>query len=111
MNISKSLDNVMVDITVRSMLNPENPDFYIGNLTLDKLKGLFVEMNDVSVSAIDIFWKAFHIAYAKFNEQNNSVILKEILEFKGISCPECGCPELLGYKPGVRCPNCDYIEE
>jgi hypothetical protein len=112
-HISESLDKVMIDITVRAMLNPDNPDFYIGSLTLDKLKSLFVEMNDTSISAIDIFWKAFHIASAKYKEKERvfKKELEEILTFNSSSCPNCGCSEPLGYKPGLRCPNCDYIEE
>ena len=41
-HISKGLDEVMIDITVKCMLNPDNKDFYIGTLTLDKVKSLFV---------------------------------------------------------------------
>ena len=114
-HISKSLDKVMIDITVRAMLNPENPDFYIGSLTLDKVASLFAEMDNPSTDTVTIFWKAFHIASAKYKEQTD--IVKDTLEILNsfpdrlTTCPHCGCTETLGYKPGVRCPNCDYIEE
>lgn len=104
-NISKSLDQVMVDITVSCMLNPENPDFYIGTLTLDKVQSLFAEMDNPSTDIVSIFWKAFHIASAKYKEQHPTFEMPK----DTVMCPECH--NLLGYVRGLRCPNCDYIEE
>ena len=108
-HISKPLDTVMIDITVKAMLNPDNPDFYIGSLTLDKVASLFAEMDNPSTDTVTIFWKAFHIASAKYKEQKEE--LEHLIKFVNTHCPECGCSSILGYKPGVRCPNCDYIEE
>ena len=107
-NISKSLDKILVDITVKQMLNPENKDFFIGKLTLDKVQSLFAEKDNANISAIDIFWRALHIAETKYKAQ-----LADLAKatFNRISCPECGCAQTSGYVPGVRCPNCDYIEE
>jgi hypothetical protein len=109
LHISKSLDQAMVDLTVKQMLNPDNADFYIGNLTLDKVKGLFVEMNDTNVTAVDIFWKAFHIAEQKYKALEEAYPDKAT--FSSNACPECGCAQSSGYVKGIRCPNCDYIEE
>lgn len=108
-HISEPLDKVMIDITVKAMLNPDNPDFYIGSLTLDKVASLFAEMDNPSTDTVTLFWKAFHIASAKYKEQQEE--LEHLIEFANAHCPECGCSPNLGYKPGVRCPNCDYIEE
>lgn len=127
-HISEPLDKVMIDITVKQMLNPNNPDFYIGSLTLDKVASLFAEMNDAGISAVDIFWKAFHIAKAKYKKQqeelenayDKDVTLDNIAcefgkhhnnSYYGKTCSNCGCTAQLGYVSGVRCPNCDYIEE
>ena len=108
-HISKPLDTVMTDILVTAMLNPENPDFYIGTLTLDKVQSLFAEMDNPSTNTVSLFWKAFHIASAKYKEQQAE--LEHLIEFANAHCPECGCSPNLGYTSGVRCPNCDYIEE
>ena len=107
--ISKSLDQVMIDITVKQMLNPENPDFYIGTLTLDKVKALFVEMGDPSTDLISIFWKSFAIAKEKYLASKECTLakLKSLRKYyvEEPGCPACG--NTLGYVPGVRCPNCD----
>lgn len=127
-HISEPLDKVMIDITVKAMLNPDNPDFYIGSLTLDKIASLFAEMDNPSADVVTLFWKAFHIANAKYKEQqeelehayDKDVALDDIAyefgkhrnnSYYGNPCPNCGCTATLGYIPGVRCPNCDYIEE
>lgn len=99
-HISSGLDELMIDMTVKCMLNPENKDFYIGTLTLDKVKSMFVEMNDADLDILTVFWSAFSRAqalYLDMPESNDSDI-----------CPECGCRF---YLQGVACPNCDYVEE
>ena len=123
-HISEGLDKLMVDITVRCMLNPNNKDFYIGTLTLDKVKSMFAEMNDADLEILDIFWSAYSIAEAKYLEEQrllkeyNEAIAEEIehyvpIDFSAVNeilhvCPECGCRD---YVQGVRCPNCDYVDE
>lgn len=123
-NISKSLNDVMVDITVRCMLNPENDDFYIGTFTLDKFQKLFSNMPTADMDIIDIFWKAFHIAENKYREQqiaracDEAMALGDIAceyakhgkySYYGEVCPNCGCTHELGYVEGVACPNCDFV--
>lgn len=115
-HISKSLDQVMVDITVRCMLNPDNKDFYIGDLTLEKVKGMFVEMNDPDLDILTVFWKAYHIAeteYLKQQKEQKDLIEEYIKSHQKHTdcCPECGCPASLGYISGIKCPNCDYEGE
>lgn len=64
--------DVMVNMTVKCMLNPQNKDFYIKSLTLEKLSDIINEDNDLA----DTFWTALHIAreeimkeeFAKFCE-------------------------------------------
>lgn len=110
-HISKGLDEVMIDITVKCMLNPDNKDFYIGTLTLDKVKSLFVEMNDPSADISTVFWSAFSRAQAIYLKNSKPEIdaeLEDNLESQLDTCPECGCRN---YIPGVRCPNCDYEGE
>lgn len=113
-HISKPLDTVMTDIFVTAMLDSKS-DLYIGTLTLDRVQSLFAEMDNPSTNIVSLFWKAFHTAQAKYEEQEQERAFKkeleEILTFNPLACPECGCSEHLGYTPGVPCPNCDYIEE
>lgn len=123
-HISKGLDELMIDITVKCMLNPENKDFYIGTLTLDKVKSMFVEMNDADLDILTVFWSAFSRAQTKYLEEEQDLIqeyeksceLDNIAceyakhgnnSYYGTVCPECGCRF---YIPGVACPNCDYVE-
>ena len=61
-HISVGLDEVLTDMLTRCMLNPDNKDFYIGNLTLDKVKQYFAEMPQDDVSVASVFWSAFSSA-------------------------------------------------
>ena len=109
-HISKGLDEVMIDITVKCMLNPDNRDFYIGTLTLDKVKALFIEMNIPDTDISTVFWSAFSRAQALYLEMTKSDDLPEEDDSIDDSdiCPECGCRTFVS---GVRCPNCDYEDE
>lgn len=101
-HISKGLDEVLTDILVKCMLNPNNKDFYIGNLTLGRVKQYFVEMPKDDVTVDTVFWNAYSRAEALFEEE------QPVLEECRGTCPECGCQN---YVQGVTCPNCDYVEE
>lgn len=111
-HISNGLDQLMVDMLVNCMTNPDNKDFYIGNFTLGKLKTYFAEMPSGDVSVDDIFWTAFGIAQAKYLKEQIEIAQEN--NYTGVindytsTCPECGCRD---YIPGVACPNCDYVEE
>lgn len=107
-HISSGLDELMIDITVKCMLNPENKDFYIGTLTLDKVKSMFVEMNDADLDILTVFWSAFSRAQAIYLNNLSTELIEEEILAEGTSCPECGCRF---YLQGVACPNCDYVEE
>lgn len=111
-HISEGLDQLMVNMLVNCMTNPDNKDFYIGNFTLGKLKTYFAEMPSGDVSVDDIFWTAFGIAQAKYLKEQIEIAQEN--DYTGVindytsTCPECGCRD---YIPGVACPNCDYVEE
>lgn len=107
-HISKGLDQVMIDITVRCMLNPDNRDFYIGTLTVDKCKSMFAEMPSDDVKLIDIFMQAFEIARRQYFADITEYLSTKTQSNSTNTCPECGCRD---YIAGVACPNCDYVEE
>ena len=116
--MKQTLESVLTNITVRCMLNPENADFYIGTLTLEKIERLFVDMKDTDISTV--FWKAYAIARAKYAEQQVKIPATDVISVDEYAidytvdedcCPECGCTTSSGYVIGVRCPNCDYTEE
>lgn len=54
-----ALNKIFIDITVMSMLNPLNKDFFIKTLTIEKIKYLLENADD---DLIDIFWTALGIA-------------------------------------------------
>ena len=58
----QTLDKVLVDLMVDCMLNPENEELYVGRLSLSKAESLCNNMCNKDTTAIDIFWRAFHIA-------------------------------------------------
>jgi hypothetical protein len=58
-------NNVLVNLTVKCMLNPNNKHFYIGTLTLEKAAEI---VNGISDCA-ETFWTAYHIASKEYNEQ------------------------------------------
>ena len=97
---------VLVDFTVKSMLNPENKDFYINNLSLEQVEALLTGGDS---DLIDCFWSAFDQA---FKQPKPVKQIDEELAFEEEpdedTCPECGCHN---YISGVACPNCDYITE
>ena len=119
-HISVGLDEVLTDMLTRCMLNPDNKDFYIGNLTLDKVKQSFAELPQDDVSVASVFWSAFSRAQAQYLQTQklrntlktkiDDIANKYIDKYmhKLSTCPECGCE---AYVAGVACPNCDYTEE
>lgn len=113
-HVSSSLDELMIDMTVKCMLNPNNKDFYIGTLTLDKVKSMFTEMNSADLDILTIFWEAYSRAealYVKEQARIRDIKLNDMCSENFMCCPNCSCTQSLGYVPGVACPNCDYIEE
>lgn len=125
---TKSLDKVMIDLLVKQMLNKENKDFYIGDLTIEQVKELFIEMQQDCIDITTVFWTAFSVAQATLiaEQEYEEQLIKEykeicILEnmsceddFKYVKldpvCPNCGSTITQGYRDGVPCPNCDYCE-
>lgn len=122
-HISVGLDEVLTDLLVRCMLNPNNKDFYIGTLTLDRVKQYFAEMPQEDISVASVFWSAYHIAETEYLKQQKEASEEEetfvdaLIDFfeehptPHKCCPECGCPTALGYISGIKCPNCDYEGE
>lgn len=112
--MKSTLNNVFVELTVRSMLNPNNKDFYIGNLTVDKVNRL---LHNTHEKLVDAFWTAFGIAHSKFVKEKIELEAEreqmlEALHDKHIKmvCPMCACSEAQGYTEDCACPNCEYIE-
>lgn len=102
--LTNTLDKVVIEMTVRNMLNPNNKDFYIPNITLEKLESLVGE----DAYASHIFFSAFEIAYKQYLmdiEKYKQMLAFE--EFLDCYCPECGCNT---YFTGCVCPNCDHYE-
>lgn len=117
----KGLDQVMVNFLVRAMLNPNNKDFYIKNLTLHNIAEMFTAMNNRGHDISDVFWTAYDIAEGTYLQQKylerkaneEQDLVQECLDAcvakqnNVTYCPECGC---LDFVPGVKCPNCDYVD-
>ena len=96
--LANSIDKVVIDMTVRNMLNENNKHFYIGKLSIEQVENLL--MDDY---ATDIFWSAFAIASASYLKSNQEYHVHSY----SAGCPECGCQS---YISGCACPNCDYVE-
>lgn len=96
---------VMINFTVKCMLNPNNKFFYIKNLTLDKLSKLIAGDSERA----EVLFTAFERAQSRYLEQ--AAIDEYFTHIHTVEgCPECGCSRNLGYIAGVACPNCDYVE-
>ena len=78
----KSLDRMMIDLLVKQMLNPNNKDFYIGNLTVEQVKELFVEMQQDCIDITTVFWTAFSVAQSTLiaEQEYKEQIIKEYEE-------------------------------
>lgn len=109
-HVSEGLDEILTNMLVRCMLNPDNKDFYIGTMTLDKVRQYFAEMPHGDTSVASVFWNAYSRAEAEYlNDNTPCQGLEYPLDLVEIgTCPECGCRD---YIQGVACPNCDYVEE
>lgn len=68
-HISKSLNIVMKNIMVKCMLNPENKDFYIKNLTKEKLEEYIEQYSKISPSAEEVLRTAYNEALNKINPE------------------------------------------
>ena len=97
--LTNTLDKVVIEMTVRNMLNPNNKDFYIPNITIEKLESLVGE----DAYASHIFFSAFAIASA----QIKPVVKASFQEFIDCYCPKCGRN---AYFSNGHCPNCDHYE-
>lgn len=100
-HIQNSLSNCLKSLMVQCMLNPNNKDFYIGTLTIERVQQILLNFNDPEFT--QLFWDAFEVAQAELNCQILAVKHGQTLYV----CPECRC---LDYVPGAKCPNCDYEE-
>lgn len=60
--MNNSLNQVMLDMTVKGMLNPDNKDFYIKDLTLAQLE----QLANGDAEAATVLIKAFSIALSAF---------------------------------------------
>lgn len=86
-----SLDKALTDLLVTQMLNKDNKDFYIGNLTVGQVNDLFIEMQQDSIDVSVVFWNAFSVANSaliaqqieeKLQKEYEESILKEYEEIK-----------------------------
>ena len=123
-NIQNELNDIMVNITVRCMLNPKNKHFYLGSMKLHEIVEMFNTIpEEIRDNAISCFWTAYAIASVKYNAEQKEVLqtIKDIDDIicvideqlekcRQSSCPECGCTDTLGYVSGIKCPNCDAEE-
>lgn len=96
--LTNTLDKVVIEMTVRNMLNPSNEHFYLHNLTIEKVQSLL----DGDEYASHIFFSAFAIASAQIKPKLS------FEEWLDCYCPECGCNT---YFTGCRCPNCDHYSD
>ena len=64
-HLNNYLNNTLVNLTVKCMLNPNNKYFYIGTLTLEKAAEIIKFNSDCA----ETFWTAYHIASKEYNEQ------------------------------------------
>jgi predicted Zn-ribbon and HTH transcriptional regulator len=105
-------NKLIIESTVRAMLDPNNEYFYLPNLTLGKVATLCNGEDDKTFC----FWQAYKIASREFAKQQAIKEAQEQLNTldKNVQvyhdpncCPECGYGYYQGY---VKCPNCDYVE-
>lgn len=117
-NIQNELNNIMVNTTVRCMLNPKNKHFYLGSMKLHEIVEMFNAIpEEIRDNAISCFWTAYAIASVKYNaEQKEASAYMDYIDdlidttVTENTCPECGCTATLGYVSGIKCPNCDTEE-
>lgn len=98
-----NFNEVFVDFTVRSMLNPHNKDFYLDKLSIAQVEDLLTGADD---GLVDCFWQAFSRAYG-YTFHDYELAVYQDYHFQDKSCPECACRD---YIVGVACPNCEYVE-
>ena len=115
-NIQNELNNIMVNTTVRCMLNPKNKHFYLGNMKLHEIIEMFNAIpEEIRDNAISCFWTAYAIASVKYNAEQKEIeenrpYYADVDYLYDNVCPECGCTAALGYVSGIKCPNCDTEE-
>ena len=98
--------NIFIDLTVRSMLNAENEQLYINNLSIATVEKMLTGVDD---ELVECFWTAFERAHTWVVLENvyyEESIQEELNDLK-LGCPECNC---MHYQSGVACPNCEYVE-
>ena len=98
-HIKNSLSNCLKSLMVQCMLNPDNKDFYIGTLTMERVQQILTNFNDPEFT--QLFWGAFEMAQAE------TIKRMEMVAYSACVCPECGCST---YIYGAKCPNCGYEE-
>ena len=109
--VKGGFNKVFVDLTVKSMLNPDNKDFYIVTISTEKVERLLRGMDN---EAVEVFWNAFNIAQSTYLDTlteygfPTDALEDRLNDIRNSVCPECGCRD---YICGVTCPNCEYVEE
>ena len=119
-NINNELNQIMINATVRCMLNPDNGFFYLPKMKMLDIEKMFATMPESTRNdAVQGFFTAYHIARNIWEDKQQQIneildVIDEQLEQlkkhpieKQLRCPECAC---YGYVPGVKCPNCDYVD-
>ena len=100
-----NFNETFIDFTVRSMVNPENKDFYINNLSIAQVEDLLTGADD---GLVDCFWQAFSRAFPQIITHKQVVKTANLVINEYNICPECGCKD---YVLGIACPNCDHISD
>lgn len=113
-NINNNLNNALIAMTVRCMLNPDNGFFYLPKMKMLDIEKMFASMPESTRNdAVQGFFTAYHIARNVWEEKQQQIneildaVDEELMQHNHNVCPECGCHDFI---PGVACPNCDYID-
>lgn len=91
---------IFEDLTIKSMLNNNNKDLYIENITIETVEKMLTGADD---ELVDCFWTAFNFTHSYMFHDYELAVYQDY-HFREQACPECGC---LNYVEGVACPNCE----
>lgn len=100
--------DVMVNMTVKCMLNPENKDFYIKSLTLEKASAIINKDSD----AADTFWAAYHIAHEELVKAEFAKFCEFCYHLEALKeCLDEGLITQEKYEHDVRILEYEYNQE